>query len=77
MDCEHPLEMLLYAHLTMVLFEYSIFAKSPLAEGTLIHTAEVSILKTGILTQKYKDWRTIPAKLPHMGVFPGVVTRRL
>ena len=39
--------------------EYSIFAKSPLAEDTLFHTGEVAIFKTGILAQEYKDWRTV------------------
>lgn len=42
--------------------EYSIFAKSPLAEGTLINTGEVTILKTGILAQEYKDWRMVTGK---------------
>ena len=30
-----------------------------MAEDTFIHTGEVAILKTGILAQEYKDWRTV------------------
>ena len=38
---------------------YSILAKLPLAEGTLTHTGEVTITKTGKLVQDNKSWHVV------------------
>ena len=36
-----------------------ILSKSPLIQGTLIHTGEVFIPKTSIVVQAYEEWQTV------------------
>ena len=36
-----------------------IFAKKTIKDSTLVHTAEIKVLKTAVFATKYKDWRSL------------------
>ena len=39
--------------------EYSIFANKKIKDSTLVHTAEIKVLKAGVFATECKDWRSL------------------